>query len=193
FVGLPLLQGLSPDQARAVLAHEFGHLSGAHSRFGAFIYRFPATWSRLLSKLEEDDHWSSFVFRPFFRWYAPYFDAYTFVLARANEYEADAAGAGLTTPRDLGDALVSLNLKDTFLDHRFWRWVSDQAETHPEPDVTPFTRMAGPLRAGPEQEDAEHWLPQYLGFQTTLADTHPCLSDRLAALEVDARIPPAVE
>ena len=25
------------------------------------------------------------------RWYAPYFNAYTFVLARADEYQADAA------------------------------------------------------------------------------------------------------
>jgi hypothetical protein len=193
FVGLPLLQALSPEQARAVLAHEFGHLSGAHSRFGGFIYRVRATWSRLLAKLEEDDHWSGFVFRPFFRWYSPYFDAYTFVLARANEYAADADGAEISSPRDLGEALVSVKLKDAYLDHRFWNWVSGQASLRPEPDVTPYTRMAETLPAGPEREDAEHWLPQYLARETTLADTHPCLRDRLAALGVEARVPAAVE
>jgi Zn-dependent protease with chaperone function len=192
-IGLPLLQSLSPDQARAVLAHEFGHLSGAHSRFGGFIYRVRSTWSRLLAKLEEEDHWSSFVFRPFFRWYSPYFDAYTFVLARANEYEADLAGAELSSARDMGDALASVDLKDTYLEHRFWRWVSDQAELRPEPDVAPYTRMAKLLPAAPEPEDAEHWLPQYLGFETTLADTHPSLRDRLAALGVEARVPERVE
>ncbi|MGH9360615.1 MAG: M48 family metallopeptidase, partial [Thermoanaerobaculia bacterium] len=38
-LGLPLLQALSPEQLRAVLAHEWGHLSRTHGRFGAWIYR----------------------------------------------------------------------------------------------------------------------------------------------------------
>jgi Zn-dependent protease with chaperone function len=36
-LGLPYLQGLSADQFRAVVAHELGHLSRAHGRFGAFV------------------------------------------------------------------------------------------------------------------------------------------------------------
>src|SRR5205814_4685403 len=31
-IGLPLLDGLSPDEMRAVLAHEFAHLSREHGR-----------------------------------------------------------------------------------------------------------------------------------------------------------------
>ena len=38
-LGLPLMQSLSPEEFQAVMAHEFGHLSGAHGRFGAWIYR----------------------------------------------------------------------------------------------------------------------------------------------------------
>ncbi|HSO07159.1 MAG TPA: M48 family metallopeptidase, partial [Pelomicrobium sp.] len=38
-LGLQLLMSLSPEQARAVVAHEFGHLSGNHSRFNGWIYR----------------------------------------------------------------------------------------------------------------------------------------------------------
>jgi len=37
-LGLPLMQSLSVEQLKAVLAHELGHLSGNHSRFGAWIY-----------------------------------------------------------------------------------------------------------------------------------------------------------
>ena len=32
YLGVPLLQGLSVSQLRAVLAHEFGHYSSAHTR-----------------------------------------------------------------------------------------------------------------------------------------------------------------
>lgn len=192
-VGLPLLQALTPAQARAVVAHEFGHLSGAHSRFGGWIYRVEATWTRLLEKLEEDDHWSSFLFRPFFRWYSPYFNAYTFVLRRANEYDADSAAAEFTSSRDVADALVSLSLKRTFLDHRLWDWIGRQRETHAEPDLEPHATMGRTLPSAPEAADAERWLPQFLAIKTTLDDTHPSLSDRLAALGQEPRIVPPVE
>jgi Zn-dependent protease with chaperone function len=36
-----------------------------------------------------------FPFNSFLEWYAPYFNATTFILARAHEYEADAASAEL--------------------------------------------------------------------------------------------------
>lgn len=47
-VGLPLMHALSPAQFEAVLAHEIGHLSAAHGRFGAWIYRIRKTWYRLV-------------------------------------------------------------------------------------------------------------------------------------------------
>jgi Zn-dependent protease with chaperone function len=42
-LGLELLLTLSPEHARAVVAHEFGHLSGNHSRFAGWIYRIRKT------------------------------------------------------------------------------------------------------------------------------------------------------
>jgi Zn-dependent protease with chaperone function len=42
-LGLPLMQALSLEQFKAVLAHELGHLSGNHSRFAAWIYRIRKT------------------------------------------------------------------------------------------------------------------------------------------------------
>jgi Zn-dependent protease with chaperone function len=193
FLGLPLLQSLDEEQFRGVLAHEFGHLAGAHSRFGGWIQRLELSWRRLLERLEREEHWSTFVFRPFFRWYAPYFAAYTFVLRRANELQADRDAAELSSARALGDALVSLDLKGTDLEQRFWPGLQSLVSERPEPDVAPYTRMRTRLARGPERADAEFWLPQYLAQRTTLDDTHPCLADRLAALGVDPRIPPPLE
>ena len=45
-IGLPLMQTLTVEQFAAVLAHEYGHLSGAHGHFSAWIYRLRVTWSR---------------------------------------------------------------------------------------------------------------------------------------------------
>jgi hypothetical protein len=43
-LGPPLIAALSPDNFRAVLAHELGHLSGNHGRFPGWIYRVRETW-----------------------------------------------------------------------------------------------------------------------------------------------------
>lgn len=50
-LGLPLLLSLEPDEARAVIAHEFGHFSGAHGKFSARIYRLNRTWEALRQNL----------------------------------------------------------------------------------------------------------------------------------------------
>ncbi|YAG11468.1 M48 family metallopeptidase [Nostoc sp. DSM 114161] len=50
-LGLPLMLALSPEQFRAVLAHELGHLSGNHSRFHGWIYPQRETWYHIIKGL----------------------------------------------------------------------------------------------------------------------------------------------
>ncbi|HWA84190.1 MAG TPA: M48 family metallopeptidase, partial [Fimbriimonadaceae bacterium] len=50
-LGLPLLTTMSPDEVRAIIAHEFGHFSGSHGKFGAWAYRVEWTWRLLATKL----------------------------------------------------------------------------------------------------------------------------------------------
>jgi Zn-dependent protease with chaperone function len=88
-VGLSLLDALTPEQFEAVLAHEFGHLAGAHSRFRAWIYRIRMSWTQLRENLKKQRHRGWKVFARFFEWYAPLFRAYTVVLARSHELDAD--------------------------------------------------------------------------------------------------------
>ena len=88
---------------RAVLAHELGHLSRHHARFGNWIYRIRQTWDRLLAILANEGSLATKPFAKFLGWYAPYFNAYSFVLARANEYEADAASMRIAGARIGGE------------------------------------------------------------------------------------------
>ena len=92
-LGLPLLAALTPEQFRAVLAHELGHLARDHARFGNWIYRIRRVWAQLLDAMERRSGFTHRLFTRFFDWYGPYFNAYSFALARANEYEADRASA----------------------------------------------------------------------------------------------------
>ncbi|HSE19553.1 MAG TPA: M48 family metalloprotease [Pyrinomonadaceae bacterium] len=88
-VGLPLLRAVSPAEFRSVLAHEVGHLSGKHGRFSGWIYHLRQSWIEILTRVREERSYASFLFEPFIKWYAPYLNAYSFVLVRAQERQAD--------------------------------------------------------------------------------------------------------
>jgi Zn-dependent protease with chaperone function len=180
-VGLPLMQALAPEQFRAVVAHELGHLSGNHGRFAGWIYRVRQTWVQLLLRLQKE-HRRADIFEVFLKWYAPYFNAYSFVLGRAQEYEADLRAAELAGRDNAALALINLEVKARFLDQRFWRELLKDADRQAEPPAAAFAQMAGALRNGVAPEDARLWAAQALGVETGHEDTHPALRQRLAAL-----------
>jgi Zn-dependent protease with chaperone function len=188
-IGLPLLASLPPYQFRAVLAHEFGHLAANHVRFGNWIYRVRQTWRRTLEALEANGSPAVRLFTWFFEWYTPYFNAYSFVLARANEYEADRESARITNREDAADALVAVYAKGSYVESEFWTAFYARADEHAEPPAQPFVEYLNGLRSIPA-DCAQRALAAAMGRVTGIEDTHPSLSDRLAALGVAAR-PPA--
>jgi Zn-dependent protease with chaperone function len=52
-IGYPLLVVLSPDQLKAVVAHELAHFANGHSRLAGLVYRTRASWVRLAQVLNE--------------------------------------------------------------------------------------------------------------------------------------------
>ena len=187
-IGLPLLASLPPYQFRAVLAHEFGHLAQNHASFGNWIYRIRQTWYRILQALEPRRSALIGLLTRFFDWYAPYFNAYSFVLARANEYEADRESARVTSCEDAGDALTAVYAKSEYIESRFWSEYYERAENQPEPPDQPFSDYVTALRSVPA-EHAAVALAGALARETGLGDTHPSLKDRLAALGAEPNVP----
>ena len=59
-IGLPLAKALTAEQFKAVLAHEFGHLSKGHGRMSNWIYCQRLRWSRLMAVLEAAESWVCF-------------------------------------------------------------------------------------------------------------------------------------
>ena len=192
-IGLPLMQALSPSQFQAVIAHEFGHLSGSHGRFSSWIYRTRITWHQLMVQLEERDHWGSFIFTRFFEWYAPYFAAYTFVLARAQEYEADKRAAETLGTENVADMLISLEISDARLQEEFWPSIYKVAEVEDEPPSDVYLEMQRTFHSEVASDLGQRWLQRALLGETDCLDTHPSLSDRLRALRQEPRLPRSME
>jgi len=185
-VGLPLMASLTREEFRAVLAHEFGHLSRHHARFGNWIYRIRQTWYRLLAILEHEGSFSTRMFARFFDWYAPYFNAYSFVLARANEYEADRASARVAGAGAAGSALVAVHAKAAYLDSQYWEKLWAGVRDRAEPPAAPYTELLARCRTLPA-EVGKAYAKVALDAKPGLDDTHPSLAERLQALGVPAR------
>ncbi|MDZ8133780.1 MAG: M48 family metallopeptidase [Nostoc sp. DedQUE04] len=182
-VGLPLMLALPPEQFRAVLAHELGHLSGNHSRFSGWIYRQRATWYRIVTGFRQSGNEISWlIFERFLTWYTPFFYAYSFVLARMNEYEADRCAVDITGDQNAAKALISLEVKARFLERYFWSSIYKQVETEIEPPKMSYTAMQQALSQKLHEEITSTYLTEALTDKTNNSDTHPCLTDRLKAL-----------
>lgn len=193
-IGLPLLLSLSGEQARAVLAHEFGHLSGNHSAFSAWIYRLRLSWYRVMGAFDQAQGFGTALLRRFFHWYAPYFNAYSFALARGNEYEADAISVRLTSVKAAAQALVSTHVRSDALHQHYWGPLLKRADSSPDPEQRPFTGLARFLQENPlPREEVLKRIRKAVERETDHADTHPALRDRLDAIQAPPVLPGSVE
>ncbi|HJV61361.1 MAG TPA: M48 family metalloprotease [Albitalea sp.] len=181
-LGLPLLESLSPDEALAVVAHEYGHLSGAHGRFAAFIYRLRLSWTTVHAVSHRWKGAAGKALRRLVEWYAPYFNGYTFVLARANEYQADAAAAELA-----GGEVTATALKRVDVNSAHFSGFLQDSFRHSLHSPMPTEDIASRWAAAANRftaEDGQRWLGRALALPANVSDTHPPLSARLGALQV---------
>ncbi len=189
-LGYQLMLTLSPEEMRSVLAHEFGHLSGNHSRFSGWIYRVRLTWLRVMAAFEQVDSWGARMMRKFFDWYSPHFEALSFALARSNEYEADAISAELTSPEIATRALVNVHVTAPYVDDNYWQHYFRQADTTPQPQQAPFEGLSDFLGTNRlEKAEIINRIKGAMEVETHYADTHPSLKDRVEALGADPQLP----
>jgi Zn-dependent protease with chaperone function len=180
-LGLPLLEALPADEALSVVAHEYGHLAGSHGRFSAFIYRLRHTWGTVQAHIDSVEGWIGKLVAPMIRWYAPYFNAYTFVLARADEYQADAAAAELVGAHHAAHALMRVNIVGP-RHQRFMSQTYDRIAHDAVPPADVMQRWADEAGCAPVEADAAGWLREALDREGHFTDTHPTLRARLDAL-----------
>ncbi|WP_028489543.1 M48 family metallopeptidase [Thiothrix lacustris] len=183
-VGLELLMALSPSQARAVLAHELAHLSGNHSKFAGWIYRVRQSWAQISHAIQQTNAWGTAPIRYFTEWYTPYFAGYSYVLARNNEYEADAVAGKLTSCHTTASALIATHVYAAFTQEQFWQPLYRKAHTQAQADQATYSQLQQFYQQPqPQHEAFKHHLRTVLTHKTNPSDTHPALIERLKALK----------
>jgi Zn-dependent protease with chaperone function len=181
-LGLPLMDAMSPDEFKAVVAHEFAHLSHQHGRLGNWIYRLRASWVRVMESLAKRGAPGPMM--SFVNWFWPRFNASAFVLSRSQEYQADAFAAKVTSPQASANGLQRLAVESRRLSDYFWDNVGRETSSRATPPEDVFHRMQAFLGTEPDRGLATRWLAGALAMETDTTDTHPGLTDRLSALGV---------
>ena len=188
-IGLPLLHALDAAQFRAVMAHEFGHLSGAHGKLGVWIYRIHQTWGMVAATFGERKSVMRFVFLPVVKGYLPRFSAFSLAQIRRHEYAADQCASEAAGVDAASTALVRLRILGE-LEQEAWEPVYRRVNVEKDPPA-PMASLQEALTTFRDAARSEAWLARALREPTEGGDTHPALADRLAAISgrrVDAGV-----
>ena len=189
-LGYPVLAIVSPEQARAVIAHELGHITHSHGRVSSWVYRTRMSWVRLIRKLEEHGAAPAHAY-VLFRWYVPRLQAMSAAISRQQELLADRLAASVTSPETTAQALVAIEVGGDLLSQTFWPRIFARVADDPAPPC-PFAEMGPHLWATTAEPASAELLNGVLDGYTEPGDTHPCLRDRLERLGQPARLPEAV-
>lgn len=181
-LGVPMLMALSVDEFRSVLAHEYAHMSRSEERFAAWVYATRARWLALADAFRTREGIGAAIVDRLFSAYADYFAAYSFPLARENEFHADAFAARLTGTEPVAASLARLEVVNVYLSSEFWPAIVRRADQESIDEVSPFSDLADRLARGAPYAKAAGEVNGAVSAVTRPWDTHPSLPDRLDAL-----------
>jgi Zn-dependent protease with chaperone function len=181
-IGLPLLSAFSPQQFRVILAHEFAHLRGRHSRFGAWIYRVQQTWNSLWIPIARFGRARRLMFSWFINWYGRRLAIGTLPLRRAYEYDADAEAARICGAEAMAGVLIRLSWISYRLDKFFWPSLIREGARNPVPPGDVSARIATLLATAAPAEAIRRWLNHEQRSRTAIDSDHPCLAGRLRSI-----------
>jgi Zn-dependent protease with chaperone function len=185
-LGIQLLMTLTPEEARGVIAHELAHYSHSHAAFAGRIYRARIAWQKIADAIEAKTTLGGSVFRKAIAWYMNRFDAYSYPLAQANEYEADRAASAVTGGA-MAAALERVTVMDQWLSEAYWRPQLDVKRLSTDAPTKPFHSLEQFLAStSPSGDAVTRILAAARDEKTEVWNTHPAFTDRLRALGVDA-------
>jgi Zn-dependent protease with chaperone function len=187
-IGMPLLDALGVEETRAVIAHELAHLTRRHGRSRVLVARISTSWTALAMHIAAHRRYVAWLYLPFFRWYLPRLQAASDKLSRGHEHESDALAGLATNPGVMGSALLRMAVQRRRLAREFIRNVFARSSREARPPADLGLQVERFLQAPLETSALTPDVLASLEERTAEDDTHPSLSERLAALGISTEV-----
>lgn len=176
YIGLPLQALLTPEELRAVIAHEFGHFARKHGVVSSHVHAMCSAWR----EVSASSGLAASMMRPILQVQSRRLGAMDAALRLSNEYEADRAGtaiAGRAAVTGILRAAASYSAIQ-MRNERMSEEMVKSGATHSD--------IVGRLLGNARSPIPEHELAQALdeAFRTTQRNdaSHPAYLDRIAAM-----------
>ena len=175
FVGLPLLICLPPNQIRAIIAHELGHYSRAHTRMAPVAYRGRRAIAGTVSRIHKINP-VGWAFRAYHRLYL----LVDHSVSRRQELQADADAVRAAGKAAAMAALIEAKALAAAFTHFVDTQIVPRADLGYLPDNL-YEGFAGYLQA--HRAQLAELRVKALQDKGKLWDTHPSLSERISLIE----------
>jgi Zn-dependent protease with chaperone function len=174
-LGLPLMQAVTVQELKAVLAHEFGHYHAGDVKIGPWIYKTRAAIGRAIDQFEEG------FLQKLFIWYGNMFLRVTHAVSRRQEFIADEVAANAAGAEPMASALRKTHGAAVAF-HGYWNSEVGPVlnSGHLPPLTAGFARFMQTDRVNAVVHRAI--ATEEMEGRTDPYDTHPPLRERVAAL-----------
>jgi len=180
YIGLPVLQSLSPAQFRGLMARRLGQYSAGHNKLTHWIYRFRQycqQYQRFYRKQK------GAIYKPlkwFFKLYTPFLNATTVYAARRDELLADSYVLDIMNDEELADMIIRYEVSYYFLKTKYWPKIFAMLRKNPvNPEHSPHVSMARVLRNALSENESAQIIKELMNSDPSWQDITPDLHTRL--------------
>lgn len=188
YIGIATLLTLSQDELEATLAHELAHLRTHDARLTNYIERALERWCAYSARFTQRRRFGALPFAIVSHRFIDALAAPLARLSRSSEIEADRAAATCTRPQVLATALVRLAVQSLRAEEVLWPAFERSAlagNALPRDYCKRWSEHATAVRSSGAPKTTVGWYNLALHQQAADDDSHPTLTQRLAALDVD--------
>lgn len=182
YIGIAALLALPREEFAATLAHELAHLRARDARLSCFIERALERWCAYAVRFTQRRKFGAFPFAIVSAWFIARLSEPVHRLNRSSELDADTAAAACTEPGALAAALERLAIESLRAEESLWPQLQREALSgNPVPDDYSDRWR----RHFTDEVDDRCWLGwqrSALYQEAAATDSHPTLSQRIAAL-----------